>query len=107
MFLIFETPVLIILIVVFYLLFFLVLFLIKLPEEHGKQQRNTKTSAEITRVAKESQPECTMFGFLRELPKGDPIPDECMSCQKLVECLMKKNEFEWYSRRDSSKKSEP
>jgi len=107
MFPILETPVFITLIMVFYLLFFFVLFLTKLPEKNGKPQRNSKKAEEITRVAQEDHTKCTMFGFLQELPKGDPIPDECMSCQKLVKCLMKKNAFDWYSGQDSSKKSEP
>jgi len=107
MFPIFETPIFITLIIMFYLLFFFVLFLTKLPRENVKQERNSKKSEEITRVAEKDHSKCTMFGFLRELPKGDPVPDECMSCQKLVECLLKKNAFDWYSGQDSSKKSEP
>jgi len=106
MFPIFETPILITLIIMFYFLFFFVLFVTKLPRENGKQQINSKTPEEITGVAGKSHSECTMFGFLQELPKGDPVPDECMSCQKLVECLLKKNAFDWYSGQDSSKKSE-
>jgi len=107
MFQIFETPIFITLIIMFYFLFFFVLFLTKLPKENGKPQRNSKTSEEKTRVAEKDHSKCTMFGFLQELPKGDPVPDECMSCQKLVECLLKKNAFDWYSGQDSSKKSEP
>jgi len=107
MFPIFETPIFITLIIVFYLLFFFILFLTKLPRENSKQQRNSKTEEEIKRVAQEGHHQCTMFGFLQELPKGDPIPDECMICQKLVECLLKKDAFEWYSGQESSKKSEP
>ncbi len=26
------------------------------------------------------------FGYLKSLPKGKPIPDECLSCRKIVEC---------------------
>jgi hypothetical protein len=32
--------------------------------------------------SRQGQPECTMFGFLQEFQKGDPTPDECISCQK-------------------------
>jgi len=26
------------------------------------------------------------FGYLRFLPKTDSIPDECLTCQKVIEC---------------------
>jgi len=100
---IFEPPILITLIILFYFLFFFALFLTKLPRANGKPQKSVKTPKEV----KESHSECTMFGFLQELPKGDPIPDECMSCQKLLECLLKKKAFDWYSGQNSLQKSEP
>jgi hypothetical protein len=28
------------------------------------------------------------FGYLRTLPKNTPIPDECLGCQRVVECLV-------------------
>jgi hypothetical protein len=82
-----------------YFLFFFIWFLTKLPRTNRKQQISTDTP---TKVAKESRPECTMFGFLEKLPKDDPIPDECMSCQKLVECLMKKRAYNWYVGQNSA-----
>jgi len=30
------------------------------------------------------------FGYLKELPKNRPIPNECFGCQKIVECLVNK-----------------
>jgi len=87
----------------FYFLFFFVLFLSKLRGVNGKNQKASKDRRE---VAEKGDSECSMFGFLEKLPKGDPIPDECMSCQKLVECLLKKKAFEWYSGEGSPKKSE-
>ncbi|MFQ5836406.1 MAG: hypothetical protein ACE5HG_00975 [Candidatus Bathyarchaeia archaeon] len=70
-----------------------------MPRTNGKHQISTDTSI---KVAEESRSECTMFGFLEKIPKGDPIPDECMTCQKLVECLMKKRAFDWYVGQDSA-----
>lgn len=29
------------------------------------------------------------YGYLRTLPKNTPIPDECLGCQRVVECLVK------------------
>jgi len=83
----------------FYFLFFYILFLTKLPGTNGKHQISTGTS---TKVAEKSPSECTMFGLLEKLPKDDPIPDKCMSCQKLVECLMKKKAYDWYTGQDSA-----
>ncbi|MEM1565516.1 MAG: hypothetical protein QW510_00280 [Candidatus Bathyarchaeia archaeon] len=28
------------------------------------------------------------FGFLKKRPKNMPIPDECLTCDKMIECLM-------------------
>jgi hypothetical protein len=111
MFPIFEPPFIIAFIIIVYILFFAAIFSIKVPEKTGRQQINSEkskeTAEETTRTAEKSHLECTMFGFLQQLPKGDPIPDECMGCKKLVECLMKKSAFDWYSGENSSKKSEP
>ncbi|WNZ28504.1 MAG: hypothetical protein IAX21_07515 [Candidatus Bathyarchaeota archaeon] len=27
------------------------------------------------------------FGYLSKMPKGNPIPEECFLCPKVVECL--------------------
>jgi len=99
MFEFFQSPVIITLIIMSYFLFFFVLFLTKLPRTNGKHQISTDTSI---KVAEESHPECTMFGLLEKLPKDEPIPDECMSCKKLVACLMKKKAFSWYVGQDST-----
>jgi len=33
-------------------------------------------------------PKCSHFlGYLRKIPRDTPIPDECFSCPKMVECL--------------------
>jgi len=99
MFQFFESPAVITLVIMFYFLFFFVLFLAKLPRTNENHQMSADTS---TKVNIESRSECTMFGFLEKLPKDDPIPDECMSCQKLVECLMKKRAYDWYTGQDSA-----
>ncbi|MBX5326431.1 MAG: hypothetical protein ACQXXH_00780 [Candidatus Bathyarchaeia archaeon] len=28
------------------------------------------------------------FGYLKSRPKGKPIPDECLTCPKMIQCLM-------------------
>jgi hypothetical protein len=32
------------------------------------------------------------FGYLRSVPKGKPIPSECMGCPDIFECLASKEE---------------
>lgn len=35
--------------------------------------------------------ECSHYlGYLKTVPKGDPIPDECLTCPKLIRCTVKK-----------------
>ncbi len=58
----------------------------------GKQQGTGASQAAV----EENRCECTMIGSLEKLPKGDPIPTECMNCQKLVECAMAKRAFDGY-----------
>lgn len=31
------------------------------------------------------------FGYLGELPENTPIPDECLGCLKLMECLIRRS----------------
>jgi hypothetical protein len=47
-----------------------------------------------------------MLGFLEKLPKGDPIPKECLNCRKLVECAMAKRAFDWYLGQNSGQNPE-
>jgi len=28
------------------------------------------------------------FGYLKKRPKNAPIPDECLTCQKMIQCLL-------------------
>jgi hypothetical protein len=28
------------------------------------------------------------FGYLKKLPKDSPIPDECLSCPRMIECSL-------------------
>ena len=97
-----ESPVIMWLIILFFFLFFFVLFLTMLPRTNWKHQINTDTSIKI---AKENRFECTMLGLLEKLPKGDPIPKECMNCEKLVECAMARRAFEWYLGKQSAQNS--
>ena len=43
----------------------------------------------------ESQRKCShFFGYVKTLPKNTPIPDECLWCPSIVDCLSHKHEVE-------------
>jgi hypothetical protein len=88
-----ESPFVIFLMIALLFLLLLTFFVTMSPKESGQNPTNTEKSA---MVARENSSECTMLGFLEKLPKGDPIPKECLNCQKLVECAMAKRAFNWY-----------
>jgi len=48
------------------------------------------SKVEKTEFRQNSQPSgCPHhFGYLREHPKNTPIPNECLTCTKIVECLV-------------------
>jgi hypothetical protein len=98
-----ESPFIILLMITLFLLLLLAFFFTMSPKEKGKNPKNTDTSM---KVAKENSSECTMLGFLEKLPKGDPIPKECLNCRKLVECAMAKRAFNWYLGQDPAQNSE-
>lgn len=48
-----------------------------------------KTVASRVATSSSSRGDCLhQFGYLRTLPKNTPIPDECLGCQRVVECLV-------------------
>jgi len=60
----------------------------KKPSE--KPKVTVKTAQE--KISKTQSPtnfqECIHhFGYLRTLPKGTPVPDECFGCKKILQCL--------------------
>lgn len=59
-------------------------------------KESSKMKALITQKDKESRekggPGCSyFFGYLREIPKNTPIPDECLGCLRIMECLTKRS----------------
>lgn len=51
---------------------------IEIPHQERRVQESPK---------KETAPECKHhFGYLRTLPRNVPIPDECLGCDKIIEC---------------------
>jgi hypothetical protein len=56
---------------------------IEVPIEESLE---TEATLQESRKA-ETAPECKhRFGYLRTLPRNAPIPNECLSCDKIIEC---------------------
>jgi len=58
-----------------------------------KKEESKETSISIGNVRKavvqrEEGVECKHFlGYLRQRPKDTPFPDECLTCDKMIDCL--------------------
>ncbi|MEM3874241.1 MAG: hypothetical protein QXU45_03835 [Candidatus Bathyarchaeia archaeon] len=61
------------------------------PTRHDKGGEEEKASTVVVRRSGESVSEgveCKhFFGYLRKRPKNTPIPDECLTCSRMIECL--------------------
>jgi hypothetical protein len=57
--------------------------------EEGREEE--KASTVVVRKSGKSYSDKTgcehFFGYLKKRPKNTPIPDECLTCSKMVECL--------------------
>jgi hypothetical protein len=60
--------------------------LIKKENSHVKKP---KTSSP-TQPNAESQNCAHEFGYLKDLPRNTPVPDECFGCPKVMQCLFPK-----------------
>lgn len=103
MFQFFESPAFVFLFFIFACVFLFILFLKMCSGKDGERQISADVSMA---VAGERRSECEMVGFLEKLPKGDPLPDECISCPNLVECALAKRAFDWYIGQKSTPNSE-
>jgi DNA-directed RNA polymerase subunit RPC12/RpoP len=60
----------------------------------SKEKDKEETSPSVGKIKRaevkhESSVECKHFlGYLKKRPKGTSIPDECLVCDKMVECLI-------------------
>jgi DNA-directed RNA polymerase subunit RPC12/RpoP len=58
--------------------------------EHDEQQEEPR--AEPQRLEPETTEELKcqhFFGYLKKRPKNMPVPDTCLTCDKMVECLVR------------------
>ncbi|MEM3769622.1 MAG: hypothetical protein QXG76_00365 [Candidatus Bathyarchaeia archaeon] len=61
------------------------------PARHDRSEEEGKASTVVVRKKGESESEgakCEHFlGYLKKRPKNTPIPDECLTCSRMIECL--------------------
>jgi DNA-directed RNA polymerase subunit RPC12/RpoP len=56
-------------------------------DESDEDKANVSAVAEAA-DALEDPPGCTHHpGYLKERPKNTPIPEECLTCSKMIECM--------------------
>jgi DNA-directed RNA polymerase subunit RPC12/RpoP len=62
-----------------------------------REQKNEKLNEKLTMIVRDSKPErenekkitCDhSVGYLRIRPKNTPIPEECLTCDKMVDCML-------------------
>ena len=57
------------------------------PEKPKKKEKTKKLKKVEAEEAEEGCP--YHFGYLKEKPKSTPIPEECLTCPKMVDCMLK------------------
>jgi DNA-directed RNA polymerase subunit RPC12/RpoP len=61
----------------------------KKPKEKKKEKKPSSLPTEDQKTVENNSPSgCPHhFGYLKNRPKGTPIPEECLTCKKIVQCL--------------------
>jgi hypothetical protein len=60
----------------------------RISKEYNEITTSKKT-VKKTPVKLENNVKCRHFlGYLKKRPKDAPIPDECLTCDKMIECLL-------------------
>jgi hypothetical protein len=61
-----------------------------LTQEIQKRKKDKETKKSFFLFGKKDFKGCThKFGYLKNLPKNTPLPDECFGCPQILECLMR------------------
>lgn len=54
-----------------------------------KKQKDSRSSQATIELEDKKDNECTHhFGYLAKRPKNSSFPEECILCEKVVECLI-------------------
>ena len=60
--------------------------------QEQRQEERTEYRAEPTRTGPPTEKTVGcghFFGYLKKRPKDMPVPDDCLTCDKMVECLIR------------------
>jgi hypothetical protein len=61
---------------------------INVPEIKEKEEQDVSVKPRQPSAAIEPEVKCDhFFGFLNKRTKGTPVPEHCLTCDKMVECL--------------------
>jgi len=59
------------------------------PTVSVETKKSSEEALPTTGVEMESSTKCThQFGYLKNLPKNDSIPDECFTCPQYIKCAL-------------------
>ena len=60
-------------------------------EEPEKLEEPEKEPAKPSESEEEAPPGCPHYvGYLSKRPRGTPIPEECLTCPKMIECTLRR-----------------
>ncbi|MEM0058356.1 MAG: hypothetical protein QXG58_00450 [Candidatus Bathyarchaeia archaeon] len=60
----------------------------EVPSPKTEEPRRDSASRRASEGHEKAGSECQhFFGFLKKRPKNMPIPDECLTCNKMIDCL--------------------
>ena len=61
---------------------------INVPETKEKERQNASPKPRQPSTAAEPEVKCDhFFGFLNKRTKGTPVPEPCLTCDRMVDCL--------------------
>ena len=62
-----------------------------LKEKEEKTDKGEPPAKPAEKTEKTSSKCPHHFGYLADRPKSAPMPDECLTCEKMLECINKSN----------------
>lgn len=64
---------------------------LSVEKQESSSQVPVKPPEPPERLKETNSTECAHhFGYLKNHPKNEPMPDECLTCSKLLQCLLKR-----------------
>jgi hypothetical protein len=68
--------------------------LTRVPESRKQKTERSETTASFKEMRSPTKPEESVscqhfFGYLKQRPKDTSIPEDCLVCDKMIECMVK------------------